>query len=336
MKEKRNYSLTAKERKAKRNKAANSSAVNKTSYSGGNARENAEQAMLVSQQRSRKTAVIMGAVICVAVLLILAGLLVPVITLMVNPYRGYDDVIARFKLSNGMTLEYVIEEDNYDTAATNFIFLAKNGYFDNTVFFDAQEGWLRFGGYESQPRISAGSSSSYESTRHHAQNEKYCSKFKALANSSFSTPTLKFGYKLRADANGEKQSLLEQIGVLTYLYSDSSTEFQFSYTAQANNQVETMDSSGKKSRITLEPTMVGRALNDKTIDNIIAIAQTARPNESISTGALWRPPAPDVYIETVKVYNLDSSKWRDFDFISYMGGKDSSNNNRLVGWNRYN
>lgn len=336
MKEKRNYSLTAKERKEKRNKSANGSAAKPIAPVGVSSRESAEQAMLESQKRSRKTAVIMGAVICVAVLLILAGLLVPVITLMVNPYRGYVDVIARFKLSNGMTLEYVIEEDNYDTAATNFIFLAKNGFFDNTVFFDAQEGWLRFGGYESQPKISTGSSSSYESTRHHAQNETYCSKFKALSNSSFSTPTLKFGYKLRADANGEKQSLLEQIGVLTYLYSDSSTEFQFSYKAQANNQVETMDSSGKKSRITLEPTMVGRALNDKTIENIIAIAKTARPNEGISSGALWHPPAPDVYIETVKVYNLDGSKWRDFDFISYMEGKDSSNNNRLVGWNRYN
>lgn len=288
--------------------------------------------MLASRKQSQRFSIVVAAVCCIAIVLVLAALLVPVIAYLVNPYRGYKNVIARFKLSNGMVLEYVIEEDKYDIAATNFIFLAKNGYFDNTVFFDAQNGWLRFGGYEDQPSYAANSSGDYSRTKHHAQNEKYCSGFKALPNDRFDKSLDKFGYNLYSDANGETTALLEQIGVLTYLYSDTSTEFQFAYTAQANNLITRLGSDGKKSTGTLLPTMVGYALDDKTVDNLIALAETAAENTSISYGYLWTPPSPTVRIDSVKVYNLDSEKWRNFDFVEYMNSEDNSGRRRLRGW----
>ncbi len=319
--------MTAKERKARRREAEEKAAKKnvgavpeKTNTANAdsavgvkNSRTEQEKAMLASQAGSRKTAVMVGAIACVAIVLILAALIVPVVAYMVNPYSNYKSVIARFDLSNGMKLEFVIEEDEYDTAATNFIFLAKNKYFDNTVFYDAQNGWLRFGGYEHQP---VGSS-----TNHHDQNTAYCESFSALPTGSFSNPRSKFGYKLNADSKGTTPELLNDIGVLAFLYSDTSTEFQFSYQEQAINTVPLIE-GGQNS---LEPTMVGHALDDETVNNLIAISNTAEINQRISSGYKWKPPTPDIYIEHVKIYNLDKSKWNSFDFISYMGENDRLN-----------
>lgn len=338
MKQKRNYSLTAKERKAKRMAAENKAARKTLTVQAKESvptRESAERAMIMSQKRSRRSAIIIGAVCTVAILLILVALIAPVIMYIVNPYRGYKSVIARFNLSNGMTLEYVIEEDNYDTAATNFIFLATNGFFDNTVFYDAQNGWLRFGGYEAQPATN--SQGDYSRTHHRRDSEAYCRNFKALANSQFSGDnrkiTDKFRYRLRADSNGTNARLLEQEGVLAYLYSDSATEFQFSYMQQATNLIDSLESNGSHKTYELNPTMVGHALNAKTIENLKAIAASDPTlNPAITSGYLWRPPTPDIKIESVKVYNLDGSKWNDFDFIEYAKGTDSSGNRRLSSW----
>ncbi len=335
MKQKRTYSLTAKERKALRaaqDKKKNGRSA-ESAGGGSSTREAAESEMVAAQKNSRKTNMTVIAVVGVAIALILAAILVPSIMYVVNPYsfNGNDKVMARFSLSNGMTLEYIIEEDKYDTAATNFIFLAKNGFFDNTVFFDAQNGWLRFGGYESQPTTNY-SSSDFNRTHHRKDNKAYCDSFKALANDKFDKTTYKFGYRLRADSNGTDAKYLEEEGVLTYLYSDTATEFQFSYQPQATNQIVSMESNGTQKTYDLNPTMVGRALNDKTLQNIKAIAATAQLNTGMTTGYMWRPPTPNIMINSVKIYNLDGKKWKKFDFITYMRENDSSGQRRLSQW----
>lgn len=330
-KQKRTYSLTAKERKAKRAAAEKKKgSLIEPQNSEELSVEAQEQAMVVARKRSKRTTVIIGVTVGVAVLLILTAVLVPVILFAVNPYYGSKTVMARFDLSNGMELEFVIDESEYDTAATNFIFLAENKFFDNTVFYDAQNGWLRFGGYVAQPE--SNSSSDFSRTHHRKDSTEYCARFKALASSKFQRETYKFGYRLRADSKGTEQRLLNQEGVLAFLYSDTATEFQFSYRDQATNQVISLGSNGNQTTYDLVPTMVGHAYNDKTIENLKTIAATAKVNENISTGYQWRPPTPDIMIETVKIYNLDSAKWRDMDFIAYMNGNDSNGSRRLSSW----
>ncbi len=346
MKEKRTYSLTARERKQRRNAAQNkSNRAEKPESDKQNVslNESEERAMVVAQKKSKRSAIIIGAIACVAIVLIIVALIAPVIAYLVNPYRDYDYVIARFDLSNEMVLEYVVEEDQYDIAATNFIFLAKNGYFDNTVFFDAgdkelgTDGWMRFGGYEDQPSVWEGGSSQYASTHHHAQNKDYCSAFSAIPNDRFTKNVCdKFGYDLYPDSganigsNGENPERLNDIGVLAYLYDNTSTEFQMSYKADASNDV-TVITNGNISTDELKCTMVGYALNDKTIENLQAIAATATVNTAISTGVRWCPPSPTIRIERVKIYNLDGAKWNNFDFMDYMTTKNE-NGLRLKSW----
>ncbi|MCX4314942.1 MAG: hypothetical protein OSJ83_13960, partial [Clostridia bacterium] len=98
------------------------------------------------------------------------------------------------------------------------------------------------------------------------------------------------------------------------------------------NQIVSMESNGTQKTYDLNPTMVGRALNDKTLQNIKAIAATAQLNAGMTTGYMWRPPTPDTMINSVKIYNLDGVKWKNFDFISYMRENDSSGQRRLSQW----
>lgn len=287
----------------------------------------AESAMLTSQKRSKRSAIVVGSVVAVSVVLILVALITPIIMFIVNPYRGMGKVVARFDLSNGMVLEYVIEEDKYDTAATNFIFLAKNGYFDNTVFYDAQGGWLRFGGYEQQPTDASTTSSDYSRTKHHAQNESYCKSFAAIPGDRFTRVTYKFGYRLRSDSGGTEANVLNQLGVLTYRYDSTATEFQFNYDPDFNGTIA-------NSIAEIKSTRVGYALDDKTINNLKTIASNAAFNPNLGSGAEypWKPPTPDIKIKTVKVFNLNGKKWDKFDFLEYVQGNNSNSQRRLSSW----
>ncbi len=342
MKDKRTYSLTAKERKERRYAEQNKSKSKvEPNERAAEARKTEEQTMIAAQSKSRRTSVIIGAVVAVAIILIIVALIAPVIAYMINPYRDYKHVIARFELSNEMVLEYVIEEDEYDIAATNFIFLAKNGYFDNTVLFDAgdasreMDGWVRFGGYEKQPYTwVSGASGDYDKSHHHASNKKYCESFTALPNKKFADARNKFGYKLYADKNGESADRLDDIGVLTYLYDDTSTEFQMSYKERPSNDVRVRGSGNNGTYTTkeLKSTMVGYALNNDTVKNLQKIAAKAKENTSISSGVIWYPPQPTIYIRKVKVYNLDGKKWDDFDFLEYLNGQKDGGGTRYKDW----
>lgn len=329
MKQKRTYSLTAKERKQKRMAEQNKKSIAKTQISKSKAEQKSEAPMLsaeaqmaMSQKRSKRSTVIVSCVVGVAILLIIAALIVPVIMYSVNPYRDYDDVIAKFTLSNGMELEYVIDEDEYDTAATNFIFLATNKYFDNTVFYDAQGGWLRFGGFVAQP-LSV-NTSDYKRSNHRSDDANYCKNFAALPNNKFTKVTEKFGYRLRVDSHAPTDGEVTQLGALTFR-TDTSTEFQFyygDYTETVPNNINNISCA-----------MVGHALNNKTIKNIQSIRATAALNSHLSSDSyMWKPPTPNIKIESVKVYNLNSSKWAHFDFLKYLEGKDSSGNVRYTSW----
>lgn len=291
-----------------------------------------EEQMVATQKRSKRSTLYLCIAIAVSVVLVLVAVLIPVITHVVNPYRGYKKVIARFKLSNGMKLEYVIDEQKYDTAATNFIFLAENGFFDDTVFYDAQGGWLRFGGFDNQPKTGSTSVSEYARTSHRGDSVDYCSKFDALPNSYFEKDihgnvrvTYKFGYRLRADSNGSDKNVISQLGALTFRYNDTATEFQFYY----GDRAETVPNDISQ----IPSTMVGYPLNDETTENIQKIA-SANPttNPNITSGYVWKPPTPDIRIKSVDVFNLDGKKWDKFNFMEYMSANNSAGLRRYSSW----
>ena len=121
------------------------------------------------------------------------------------------------------------------------------------------------------------------------------------------------------------------MGSLTFLYNDTSTEFQMTYDDMAVDTMDRRESGGGTSTSTLKPTMVGYALDGPdgaTVKNLIEISKKAAATSTVTYGYMWKPPTPTIYINSVKVYNLDSSKWRDFNFIDYMMGTTPSGSRR--------
>lgn len=305
MAKKRSYSKTASERKASRVKQVPAAEEERESTFT----EREESACAVKKANKRSAAIIFVAVI-LAVVLFSVAVILPVALYLYNPYSNGKNPVARFELSNGMTLEYEIYEDAYEIAATNFIFLAINGYFNNTVIFDAQDGYVRFGGFET-------------TTTHRSDNEAYCRAFKAISSDEVEKPTDKFGYKMYNDngsrneggLNGTDSNMLKSDDILTFLYNDFSTEFQFSVEKNHTDRVQIASTSSTTSYQTLEPTMLGRALNDKTKENVKEIYALRENNSSVTSGLMWTPPIPTITINRVRVFNLDGKKWNNFNFI---------------------
>lgn len=220
-----------------------------------------------------------------------------------NPY-------AIIKLSNGMELEFDIWEKECPNAATNFIYLAEIGYFDGTVIFDAQGGWVRLGGWETEngAAIHRGDS-----------NEKFLSGIVRKEDRQNN----KFGYRLKEDT--AKSNYWDTAGVLSFCYERSATEFQI---ATSGNQSLTIpdDADGD-----WKVAPFAMASNAETIDNINAIAALALDDSGNFTHDYYRAPLDEdklITIKSVKVRRKYAQKWKSFDFNDWIYDEEDGSSRR--------
>ena len=298
MKKKQKYSLTAKERKAMRE--AGYELKEESPEQEG---EEAEKAAARRAKIRRITIVSVVAVLAAA--LITTAIVLP-IAMTKNKYSYVGNPVAVIELDNGMTMRYEIFESTCPVAATNFLYLAKIGYFNDTIIFDSQNNWVRFGGFESTA-----------SSSHRSKNTEFCDKITDVPKD---TDGDTFSYRLKKDTSSDASNLTSQAGVLSFLYNDTATEFQVAAIDGAQTNVP--GTSLYKSM-----TAVGRALDDETMENIKAIAALSRLESSsgeYTRHSYWRPPLASsdpvtlIKIKSVKLYNLASSKWKNFNFEKYM------------------
>lgn len=303
---KRAYSLTKKERKALQEAKSGKTKTEETPDPVVEPIVETEGDAAVAQAGiDRKAVIIIAAVVLAAVLLITAAIVIPVLFTTVYRYRNVNNPVARMELSNGMVLEYEIFEDTCPAAATNFIFLANIGYFDNTIIFDNQNNWVRFGGWETE-------------TKHRSTNTAFTDTVEGMDR----YPKSKFGYRLKADTSAEAK-MYNQRGILAFLYSDSATEFQVAAVDGAQLTIPT-SSSNREYKVTA----CGRAFEESMeyIEQIAAMQQN--PDSANPT---WKAPYPTLTIKKVKIYNLNRKenrkKWNDFHFDTYFYG-----NNYISNW----
>lgn len=285
---KKKYSLTAKERKAIRAKNSGKPAPPEPIDPCAPAEGEAEVAV---NRINKKTVVVVTAVILAAVILITAAILIPILVIKYR-YHDVNNPVARMELSNGMVIEYELFEDTCPIAASNFIFLARIGYFNGTIIFDIQNNWMRFGGYETE-------------VKHRSTNKEFTDK----VQTSEKYPKSKFGYRLKADTSADAKTY-NQKGVLAFMYNDSATEFQIASVDGAQTTIQTPNSN-KDYRITA----CGRVLNEESMENVETITGMEKNVNSAST--IWKPPAQTITIKRIKIYNLDRKKWKNFAFDDY-------------------
>ncbi|MCI8613021.1 MAG: hypothetical protein HFE48_04915 [Clostridia bacterium] len=282
---KQKYSLTASQRKNIRNKANDKQEKNRPADFEGNGDVSAEtDAVAVVPKKFNWWLIpLLGAGIALIVIAI-------VLPFSCGEYRFIDNPVAKIELSTGDVLEFELYEDTCPIAATNFIFLARNKFFDNTIVFDNQQGWVRFGNYKSM-------------TEYVSQDKEYCEKLPGFSEGHKDN---KLGYRLRSDSSDDAKRYMEE-GMLVFNYNQSSNEFFISSDKNLQTRLD---------NINYEPTVVGRYLNDKTLAAVKRIANM-ESNPS-SPHSRWRNPIPVVVIKKVSIYNVDKAKWKDFGFEKYM------------------
>ena len=288
MSKKQKYSLTANQRKELRQK--------------DESKAKEEESEVKAVPKNKFGWWIIPLLIC-AVALIATAIILPFTC---SAYSDVKNPVAKIELSNGMNLEFEIYEDTCPIAATNFIFLARNRFFDGTIIYDSQNGWVRFGEFTSMQTYKT-------------EDKEYMDKLEGFYDNHKDN---KLGYRLYADTSPDAGRYGEE-GMLTFNYLNSSCQFFMSSQANCQTRVENSTSD-------YTPTVVGRALNDQTLEHIRSIA--ALPRNEDSPHSIWKNPLPTITIKSVKLYNLDGKKWRKFHFEDYMSKARENENTAISNW----
>lgn len=264
---------------------------------------------------------------------VLAGILVP-LKLGSREFTDEEGVNpkATIKLSNGMQLDFDIYENECPNGATNFIWLASIGYFDNVILFDSQQGFVRFGGWtdakndDGTPMHRGDDDTSFT-------DKIKLSEWTDTGNNTKNFDKNKFGYRLKSDS--AKSDKYKQIGTLSFCYERSATEFTLTANEDPDLTLKNDNggSSGSKQEWKVSP--FGFARNPQTIDNIKALEALGPDNGTKFNHDYFRAPLDEnglIKIKSVKVTGKYSGKWKNFDMVRYVctekdeeGNKKSSN-----------
>ncbi len=244
----------------------------------------------------------------IGVVIIVVGIVIPIV--LNDEYTTEEGVNphAVIKLSNGMTLEYEIYEQACPNAATNFIYLAEIGYFDGTVIFDAQSGFVRFGGWQDNYEHRGDSNEAF--LKKTQRSDKYVNN--------------KFGYRLYKDS--AKSDLLSTVGALSFCHARSATEFQIT---ASSNYSTTIEGGG-----VWEASPFAMASSDATIDNVIKIYNLTKDDGTNFQHPYYVAPIDKdglIKIKSVEITKKLKSKWKKFDFEAW--AKEENVSGRLYVWN---
>ncbi len=218
--------------------------------------------------------------------------------------------IAAIELSNGMTLTYELYESTCPTTVTNFIYLAEIGYFDGTVVFDGQNGWVRFGGWQTNG-IHRGDAND---TFHAGIKDRV---YTNSSGNKVSYINNKFGYRIKKEDAEAKH--LSTVGALTFCYERSATEFQI-----LANEVNspTIDGGGE-----WLSTVFAMPYDNDTTANVKKLAALSLDDGTKFAHDYFRAPLAGnslITIKSVKVTKKYEGKWKSFDFMDYMRGTDGA------------
>lgn len=147
---------------------------------------------------------------------ILAGILVP-IALGTREFTDEEGVNpqATIRLSNGMELNFDIYESDCPNAATNFIWLASIGYFNDVILFDSQQGFVRFGGWTDAKKEDGTPVHRGDDDKNFTDKISF-SEWTGTDGKVNNYDKNKFGYRLREDT--AKSGMVGQDGALSFCY----------------------------------------------------------------------------------------------------------------------
>lgn len=241
-------------------------------------RENSDAASFAARKKKRNGILIIAAVALTVIIAI--GIIVPV--WYNSDYRYEDNPVVEIKLGNGMTLRYEVYIADACNVGTNFLFLCDVGYYNDSIIYDTQNNWARFGGYY------VGENDSYA---HRSADSEFLKKTADYFDDHAGTN--QFRYKLIKD---EKVKFTQNDTAAKYglfgNYNNFCTEFEVLGQAGADVKLGT---------ITYNVEYIASAYDDETKNNIDAIFALGTGDTTYKS--VFKTCEPFISIKETKVFN---------------------------------
>lgn len=301
-KKKKEYSLTSKQRKQMRgievDHVKTNIATDEISFEDGGE----------GVAFSNKNKIMVLSAIGLAVVLILSVIIIAIISANFQ-YSHVDNPVAVIYLSTGDKIELEIFEKEVPDIATNFIYQAKKGLFDDTIIYDNTYEYVRFGSQE-------------DYNVYKTQNETYLKTISDIYKknddgSKLSLDPLEyFNYRMYKDTSDTATSYINKTNSKWYIslvYNLSGYDYQICTDNGAPTVVGARD--GGEGYQDMSGYSFGMILTEDSYN----VAQKIGLMEQTKTSGhtYFAGPAETIKITKVKLYNLDGSKWNNFVWADY-------------------
>ncbi|MCL2062727.1 MAG: peptidylprolyl isomerase [Firmicutes bacterium] len=256
---------------------------------------------------TQKKKLILLVSIALSIILIVMAVLLPIVFSPMYRYRNINNPVAVMELSNGDVIELEIFERQLPYTASNFIYLARKGFFDGTIIFDTTVGAMRFGQYESY--------STYRS-----RNETFLQRITDITVPGTAHNNNKFDYRLNQENMGHGSPFQyhdREFGRISLAVHHSGTEFQITGKRPnvASLDAPIKDTSRNVTPLNMAGQAFGRLLNPQSeavVEKIVNMPQFENDHP------FWSGPNPTITIKRVRLHNLDlRGKWRNFNWDEF-------------------
>ncbi|MCL2847840.1 MAG: peptidylprolyl isomerase [Firmicutes bacterium] len=283
--------------------------------------------------------------IMVVSVFLIAGLIVSAILVprcLYNPFTHIENPVVRFTLNTGEQIDIVVFENEVPHAATNFLYLARIGFFNDTIIFDSTHYTVRFGQFEDN------TFRSFRTTNQSFLNglpPRYLPSLTPERANHATQNWSPFDYRVALDVGTEalfniggvqRRNRFNERGLVSAINSLSHTEFQI---ATVPNAIPNIMQSHRPANTpgggrTLN--MPGRFIGEVTgssLEVLDRIANLPQQASGISPHPLFRPPVEEggsnIYIRSTEVLNENTDGWRNFSWDEYFLGHTPT---RITTW----
>ncbi len=274
------YSLTAKQRKEMQNR----------SYVAPPTEEELIAAEEAKAAKAEKNSMIKRiAFISIACLLSVCLIITAIALPFIIPEKVKGNPIAVFMLKDGSVIEMELYKDDAPAAVASFIYLATNGFYNNTIFHDITNGFVSFNGYTAP-------------TKHKSDDVKFVSKLKGFSEHTVNESgesRFKLGYRLKQE---NENAVINEKGLMVFMAGQGTwgTSTGFMFSASENPQLSFPGNSSAT-----HFTVMGRYLGEKSLEVIERISAMTEIEYSVVNSFKHPVDYESVKIKSVRIINIE-------------------------------
>jgi len=264
-----------------------------------------------------------------AAILITMGILIPTVIMRDDEWSHIPNPVVVFTLNTGEQIEIIVWERELPHAATNFLHLARIGFFNDTILFDTTHNFVRFGQFEDN------TFRNFRTANQRFLNGLRSRDMPTLPDTHANHATQNwspFDYRIAQDTestatevhNGiQRRNRFNERGFVSNIFNMSGTEFQIATRYDAIVQQQ----SNRPATVTGTRDMRGRFIGEVTGDSLYVLDRIVGLEQEMTEHPFFNPPVENggnIYIRSTRIHNLSFwGKWRTFNWDRYFIGPPS-------------